>query len=255
MGKRTAWVGLLAIVWGALAPLAWGCCCAPAQTPDDPPASAEARDKTKADVLAETYSLLGGWKGAYWHAAQRLYEEKKHDAALELLDEATQELTIKAALGLPSEVVNKTKVKVGRGIAGWVAKTAEPLMLPEQAETMPHLKAAMVQEEVSSALCMPLIAKGRVIGVLNSSKRMRGAPFTSSDLELLSILCGQAAIAIENAKLFENVKMQQARAERLLRQTIVAQEDERKRISLENPTPCPLSCRPASSGARSHPRG
>ncbi|MEE8173721.1 MAG: GAF domain-containing protein [Dehalococcoidia bacterium] len=163
-----------------------------------------------------------------------VWEETEADrVSLMLLDEATQELTIKAALGLPPEVVNKAKVKVGRGIAGWVAKTAEPLMLPEQAETMPHLKAAMVQEEVSSALCMPLIAKGRVIGVLNSSKRMRGAPFTSSDLELLSILCGQAAIAIENAKLFESAKMQQARAERLLTQTIVAQEDERKRISLE----------------------
>ena len=72
----------------------------------------------------------------------------------------------------------------------------------------------------------------RLIWVLSSSIT-GGSPFTRSDLELLSILCGQAAIAIENARLFSGVKTQQARVEQLLKQTLIAQEHERRRISLE----------------------
>jgi GAF domain-containing protein len=60
----------------------------------------------------------------------------------------------------------------------------------------------MKSDEVSSALCVPLkVKENRVIGVLNLSK-LGGTSFAGTDLELVSILCGQAAIAIENARLF-----------------------------------------------------
>ncbi|MDP2951847.1 MAG: sensor histidine kinase, partial [Chloroflexota bacterium] len=74
---------------------------------------------------------------------------------------------------------------------------------------------------------------GGVIGVINASKKSRGSPFAQADLELLSIIGGQAAIAIENARLFESVKAHQKRAEELLQRSLLVQDEERRRISLE----------------------
>lgn len=158
-------------------------------------------------------------------------ETEADSVSLMLLDEGEQELVVKAVLG-PSERLKNGKEKLGQGLAGWVAKTAQPLMLTEETSIDHPLRRAMTEMGISSVLCLPLVVKGRVIGVLRSSKR-GGSPFTHSDLELLSILCGQAAIAIENARLFSRVKRQQNRVEQLLRQTLLAQEHERQRISLE----------------------
>ena len=158
-------------------------------------------------------------------------EAEADGVSLMLLDEAKQELEVKAVLG-PSERLNNAKEKVGQGLAGWVVKTAKPLMLTEDTPPDHPLRKEMTKMGVSSVLCLPLVVKGRVIGVLRSSKR-GGSPFTHSDLELLWILCSQAAIAIENARLFSGVKNQQARVEQLLKQTLIAQEHERRRISLE----------------------
>jgi len=158
-------------------------------------------------------------------------ETEADGVSLMLLDEAEQELEVKAVLGT-SESLNNAKEKVSQGLAGWVAKAAKPLMLTEETPPDHPLRKEMTKMGVSSVLCLPLMVKGRVIGVLRSSKR-GGSPFTHSDLELLSILCGQAAIAIENARLFSGVKNQQARVEQLLKQTLIAQEHERRRISLE----------------------
>ena len=58
-------------------------------------------------------------------------------------------------------------------------------------------------------------------------------PFTESDLELLSILAGQAAIAIENSRLFDDVQTHRNNTEVFLRKCLTAQEDERRRISTE----------------------
>ena len=161
-----------------------------------------------------------------------IWKETEADSvSLMLLDEAEQELTVKAALD-PWGKLKQGRERVGEGIAGWVAKTAEPLMLTEESPANHPLRGEMEEMGASSVLCLPLVAKGRVIGVLRSSKR-GGSPFTQSDQELLSILCGQAAIAIENARLFTRVKNQQARVEQLLKQTVAAQEHERKRVSVD----------------------
>jgi len=153
--------------------------------------------------------------------------------SLMLLDEATQELAIKAAIGLPRKVVTTAREKMGEGIAGWVAKTGKPLILDEQTKVSPHLKEIMRQTGIISALSVPLKVKDKVVGVLNSSKMVGESPFTQGDLEVLSILAGQAAIAIENARLFQSVKTQQIRLEQLLTQLLNAQEDERRKLSAE----------------------
>ncbi|OGO03936.1 MAG: hypothetical protein A2Y60_04065 [Chloroflexi bacterium RBG_13_54_9] len=164
---------------------------------------------------------------------QIVWAETEADrVSIMLLDEEGEKLTVKAALGLGEED-KRNEEKIGEGIAGWVAKTAQPLMLNYEWEIDPSLKEKMARMGVSSILSLPLVAKGQVIGVLTASTTTGGQSLLSSDLELLSIISGQAAIAIENASLFDKVKTQQLRVEKLLARTILAQEDERRRIMLE----------------------
>lgn len=149
--------------------------------------------------------------------------------SLMVLDESSQQLSIEAAVGLPAEIVNSTRAALGQGIAGSVAQSGEALLLngavnhewPEEGEP------------ITSAICVPLKVKGRVIGVLNSSNIVREGSFSRSDLDMMTILAGQAAIAIENARLFEEVDAKQATLEQLLGELLRAQEEERQRISTE----------------------
>ncbi len=149
--------------------------------------------------------------------------------SLMLLDSTAQEMAIAAAVGLPGDVVSATRAVVGRGIAGSVAQSGQAVLLN-----------GIVQHEwpeegqpVTSAICVPLKVKGAVIGVLNSSNVSRQGSFTESDLDMMTILAGQVAIAIENARLFEELRTKQASLEQLLTELLKAQEEERQRVSTE----------------------
>ncbi len=135
--------------------------------------------------------------------------------SLMLLDEERQELSISAALGLSDEVVATTRVKVGQGLAGLVAQMRKPILLSEQVENDPVIQASLTQSDTGSAICVPLMLKDRVLGVLNASRPLGGAPFRQDDVDLLSILCGQIAVAIENARLFEQAQWEIARRKRM----------------------------------------
>jgi signal transduction histidine kinase len=156
-------------------------------------------------------------------------ETKADRVSLMLLDETSRELTIEAAVGMPSDIVKSARGMVGQGIAGSVAQTGEALLLNGAVKHSWEEEG----EPISSAICVPLKVKGRVIGVLNSSNVAREGSFTKSDLDMMTILAGQAAIAIENARLFEEVNAKQATLEQLLGELLRAQEEERQRISTE----------------------
>jgi signal transduction histidine kinase len=143
---------------------------------------------------------------------ERLYElildivqrETQADiVSLMLLDEKKQELSIEAAVGLPQEVIGYTRIEMGEGIAGWVVQQGRPLLLADGALVDSSIREAMQREDVASALCLPLKMKGRTIGVLNASKTTPESPFNYHDLELLSVLASQVAIAIENSRIHE----------------------------------------------------
>jgi len=130
-----------------------------------------------------------------------LQETKADRASLMLLE--GQELVVKASVGLSAEIAAMAREKVGEGIAGWVADEGEPLLLTDEASLDAQIKEAMIREEITSALCVPLLVKDKVVGVLNLSKLGEGSAFTQGDLEFVSILGDEAAIAIENARLYK----------------------------------------------------
>lgn len=127
--------------------------------------------------------------------------------SLMLLSEDGDTLTIQAAIGLPREVVENTAVRLGEGIAGRVAQLGEPLILDRRTPPGKELRKLMTQEQISSAICIPLKVKNELLGVLNLSRLGQDAsPFTKGSVELASVLAGQAAIAIKNARLFEEIQ-------------------------------------------------
>lgn len=124
-----------------------------------------------------------------------------------LLDEDRQFLSIAAAIGLDEEVVKTTRLPIGSSIAGYVAETREPLFVGN-VEKDPRFKRENREERYgrASLLSAPLMVKQRVIGVINIAHKISGGEFGEHDLKLLTTFATQAAIAIDNASTFHQLK-------------------------------------------------
>ncbi|MDC4225218.1 MAG: HD domain-containing protein [Candidatus Manganitrophus sp.] len=101
---------------------------------------------------------------------------------------------------------NKLKKHVGEGIAGLAVEKKQPILVQGGIEENPDLKGLLDDEKVASGLSVPIMIRKKVIGVLNLSKFNRGQPLGESDLGLISIFCGQVAVAIENARLYRDIR-------------------------------------------------
>jgi len=121
-----------------------------------------------------------------------------------LLDEDNQVLTIKASKGLKKDVLKKTQLKVGEGIAGWVAKTREPLILVDDLD--PRFQNEQKRQEIISAITVPLKSKEKVIGVLSVNRKTSTEIFSKENLDVVVSFAGQLAVAIENAKLYKDLE-------------------------------------------------
>jgi len=144
------------------------------------------------------------------------------------LDEKKGELAVRAKVGLEPGVIGADE-KIG----DWVMKTSQPLMVNDNTEANAYVKEIMSQLGASSLLSVPLISGEKVIGAINGVKVVKGARFTSGNLEFLSMLARQVAIATENASLFTSVQRQRLQLEKLLENATLTQENERKRVAIE----------------------
>lgn len=115
-------------------------------------------------------------------------------------------LTIEAAHGLSDEIVATTRVRLGEGIAGWVAMTGEPLLLEGKVKDPRFTMLVDRKDPIKSALCVPLKTKDKVIGVLMLRRKTSASKFTDEQLRFLSTIADQAAIALENARLVRELK-------------------------------------------------
>jgi diguanylate cyclase (GGDEF)-like protein len=124
-----------------------------------------------------------------------------------MLDEEKQELTFELALGEKGKDVAAFRVKVGEGIAGWVAQTGQPTIVNDTSKDPRFARRfdASTHFQTRSVLCAPLISRGRTIGVVQVINK-RGGKFTQADLELLLTLVEPCAISLENAILFQRTE-------------------------------------------------
>jgi GAF domain-containing protein len=118
-----------------------------------------------------------------------------------LLDPQKQELVVKATQSISERYNKKPNIKLGEGIAGLVAKENKPTCVLDVRKDSRYLNRDIAKNEgLYSLASVPLAVKGRVIGVLNcyTSKKHE---FTKQELDILSAVANQAAVAIENAEL------------------------------------------------------
>jgi len=131
------------------------------------------------------------------------------EASVMLLVENGCEFEIAAVRGDRGEDILGLRVPVERGIAGWVARSLEPLLLHGVAAD-PRYSAAKPREDITSSVSMPLMAGGKLTGVLNvatTGPRM----FVPGQVKALGILGGIAAQALENAQLYGQLQESERR--------------------------------------------
>ncbi len=133
-----------------------------------------------------------------------------NSGSVALIEPHTQILEIQTSIGL-SPVVRRLKLPIGRGVTGWVAKTGQPLRVPD---TRADPRYISVRKDVRSELAVPLIVEGELIGVLNVDSTRCNA-FSDDDEALLVALANHAAQVIHNSWLYAAVALNAHRLEAL----------------------------------------
>src|SRR5260370_12351125 len=117
-----------------------------------------------------------------------------------MVDEEKDELYFALAVGAAAEVLAKARLKVGEGIAGWVAKHGQTLIVPDvqhDARFSSRLDE-MTRLQTRSVICVPLRSKHRVLGVIqliNANTEM-----SEQEMFFLQTLCDYAALSVENSR-------------------------------------------------------
>jgi adenylate cyclase len=124
---------------------------------------------------------------------------KTENSSLMLLNKETGQLEIKSAIGDKNN--NRVQLKLGRGIAGIVAKEAKYIIANDVSQERRFIPG---EKKIHSLLSVPLKTKRRVLGVINVSNKLDGEIFTARDAKLLYAMASHAASFIENAILYEN---------------------------------------------------
>lgn len=143
------------------------------------------------------------------------------------LDPDTNTLSIQASSGLPDDVVAVTRRALGEGIAGRVALTGEPMLINDS-HTDPRLDGVRLSPEIGSSMVVPMKdEKGFVTGVLCISRRRPAPDFQMEDLRLLSVVAGQAALAISNKQLYDDLASRVRELDTLskLTQAVISHQD------------------------------
>jgi sigma-B regulation protein RsbU (phosphoserine phosphatase) len=154
-------------------------------------------------------------------------------ASLMLVLEDTNELEFKVTLGPKAKEVKPFKLPIGQGISGWVAQTGEAVLIPD-AYSDPRFDPSFDKRSgfrTNSMLCVPMIHKSKIVGVMTLINKLDGTPFNENDQNLFTIFASQAALSIENARLlFAAIEK-----ERLDKELQVASEIQRLLIPQEIP--------------------
>lgn len=125
-------------------------------------------------------------------------------ASILLYDRESQKLHFQVATNLEKPLLRGIEVPVEDSLAGWIVKNQKAIIIDDVAEDERHFDeiSEITGKTISSLLGVPLITKGNIIGVLEAVNKKRGG-FTPEDQEILSVLGAQAAVAIQNSRLFK----------------------------------------------------
>ena len=129
-----------------------------------------------------------------------------------LIDESRGELEMKFAVQY-GEKVTVPRVRLGEGLVGYAALHGEAVLVPDVSQDPRYIP---VVPDVRSELAIPMMLKDRCVGVFDLESPELDA-FTKRDVEILTLLASQAAVAIENAQLYDTVRANEIRLEKEVR--------------------------------------
>ncbi|MDO8746802.1 MAG: GAF domain-containing protein, partial [Thermodesulfovibrionales bacterium] len=118
-------------------------------------------------------------------------------------------LRIKSSYGLAENLKEHMDLTLGSGIAGWVAKEGEPLLVEDMAAMPPDMQVPLIS--VKSVICVPLKVEGKVIGTLGIYDKIGSdgniLPFSPDDMNTVTTFASIAAVAIEKARIYESERL------------------------------------------------
>jgi sigma-B regulation protein RsbU (phosphoserine phosphatase) len=144
------------------------------------------------------------------HLVKRLIDYRTFGIAL--LNESTNMLEMKTAISY-GDAKAVAPIKLGDGLIGYAALHKEPVLVPDVSKDSRYINAVT---DVRSELVIPLLLKDRCIGAFDLESPELDA-FTKKHVELLTLLASQAAVAIENARLYESLRANEVRLEKEVR--------------------------------------
>lgn len=147
-------------------------------------------------------------------------------SALLLVDEANQELVFEYVYGELGNRLQKQRTGLDEGIAGWVVTHGEPVLVNDVHED-PRFHPLVDSKsgfQTKSMVCVPIQSRGKVLGALEALNKRTGQGFDEEDLALMVTTANQAAIAIENARLYQSLRDERDRI-------LQAQEDVRRQVA------------------------
>ncbi len=134
-------------------------------------------------------------------------------ATLFLADERQNQLLFYLPTGTAGEVLREMRIPISQGIAGWVATQRQHLIANDAAND-PRFSGQVDAEtgfKTENILCVPLLSQGRLVGVLEVLNKETKAGFTQGDLAWLETMANQAAVALENARLYQDLRNEKER--------------------------------------------
>lgn len=131
---------------------------------------------------------------------------KAEASSLMLIDEG--HFVFEVAIGEKKDEIEKIRLPVTEGVAGWVAQHKQPISIKDVTHDPRFCKKIdkKIKFVTKSLLCVPLLIKNKIIGVVEALNKIGEEEFSQDDLELLQAMANQGAIAIENARLYEDSK-------------------------------------------------
>jgi adenylate cyclase len=127
-----------------------------------------------------------------------IHEIRVPSISLMMFDEESDRLKIVASRGMSEDFIKTISIKPGEQIAGWVYENGKPVILNRLTQHHSPFSQLLKRDNIAASISFPLIARGKVIGVVNISQTDLNIEYSQADIEMLSIIAGQAVMALEN---------------------------------------------------------
>jgi diguanylate cyclase (GGDEF)-like protein len=128
--------------------------------------------------------------------------------SLLMLDDKTEELYFEIAIGAGANKLKDVRLKLGEGIAGWVAQTGEPVLVEDVRKDSRFASKFddLTQTDTRSVICVPIRGREKVLGVIELINCLGRESFRLEDIPILKNLADYAAIALENARYVQVIR-------------------------------------------------